>query len=87
MTNDKQYFDYLRLTSDELRELLDQGSMNFSYTKRDGTIRKAWGTRMTSLIPAEAQPKGTDSNSKAVSYYDLERKAWRSVGAEATIFA
>ena len=60
--------------------------VQFSYFKKDGTIRNAIGTLNEKYIPAESKPidssKGNGSNFK---YYDLERKAWRSLGSDCSL--
>jgi len=64
----------------ELRKLLRQKILNFEFIKLDGHIRPARGTTMSKHIPAEDTPKGIKPSSDAVAtFYDLDKKAWRSV--------
>ena len=63
------------------REALKQGVATFSYFKKDGTIREAKGTLSELLIPEDDRPKGIlprTPNYSVFTYYDLDRKAWRS---------
>ena len=63
------------------REALKQGVATFSYFKKDGTIREAKGTLSELLIPEDDKPKGIlprTPNYAVFTYYDLDRKAWRS---------
>ena len=63
------------------REALKQGVATFSYFKKDGTIREAKGTLSELLIPEDDKPKGLlprIPNYAVFTYYDLDRKAWRS---------
>ena len=76
-----------RITAEQLKELLNKGEVTFSFEKKDGSIRRARGTRKSTLIPFEHLPKGEGSNSSAVAFYDLEKSEWRSVSAWAPVFA
>ena len=69
------------------REALKQGVATFSYFKKDGTIREAKGTLSELLIPEDDRPKNNDPSLQGgargrlfhiFTYYDLDRKAWRS---------
>lgn len=64
-----------------LRSRLASGSVQFTFRKIDGTMRPATGTTVLELIPADHRPKGIiikPRNEDIVTYYDLERMAWRS---------
>ena len=60
-----------------------QGStpVNFSYFKKDGTLRNAVGTLHEKFIPEEMRPKDPSVNDlrSNLKYYDLEKKGWRSL--------
>ena len=66
----------------ELREKLKNGIVTFTYTKKDGTTRQARGTLMQNrYIVGEnfIAPKGTGVEKMgAISYWDLDKDAWRS---------
>ena len=63
-----------------LRERMQNGSVKFSYTKLDGTLRTAIGTTNLEMIPEEFHPKDTGMNtSEAIQrYFDLDKNSWRS---------
>ena len=60
------------------------------FTKKDGTERIMRCTLDFNTIPKDQKPKGFDAikflskiqNSKILSVYDLEKKAWRSIPFE-----
>lgn len=76
------------------RNQLRNGIYRFSYFKSDGSIREATGTLNMELIPEEHRPKGENSSPLrggrvgsepapgVFTYYDLEKKAWRSFRCE-----
>ena len=90
---DKEFVDYLYkefllerllygepVTISELRALLRQKILNFEFIKLDGEIRPAKGTTMTKYIPQSQHPKGIrPSSPKVATFYDLEKRDWRSV--------
>jgi len=62
----------------KLREHLLIGVVHFSFIKKDGTLRDAYGTLKTELITTPSG-EGLKSNIEATAtYYDIEVKAWRS---------
>lgn len=70
---------------ESFRNQLRNGIYRFSYFKSDSSIREATGTLNMELIPEEHRPKGDMSDGTArepapgvFTYYDLEKKAWRS---------
>lgn len=65
-----------------LTEALKFGKVNFTFRKKDGTIRRAVGTLNLGLIPdldkrfkrsEEERVERTDQT----SFYDMEKGAWR----------
>ena len=64
------------LTVDELKELLKKQKVTFEFKKKDGTSRKAVGTLNEELIPTVKKEK------KNVSFFDLEKNAWRSISSD-----
>ena len=61
----------------KLLKALHKGIVKFYFQKVDGTIREAWGTLKSDLIP---QVQGTDDrkrNDTVQTYYDTEAQAWR----------
>ena len=69
------------------RNDLHAGFVRFEYTKKDGTQRVALGTLSTHLIPADKMPEHSvdyvsHTPAYIVTYYDLDRDAWRSFRAD-----
>jgi hypothetical protein len=68
------------ITISELRKILRNKIVNFEFIKLDGDVRPAKGTTMMSKIPDVDHPKGIrPSSPKVATFYDLSKKAWRSV--------
>jgi hypothetical protein len=65
-----------------LKEILQMEKVYFEYTKKDGSIRKAYGTRQYAFIPEVQQPKNESFDSKNLRYFDLDKNAWRSIGKD-----
>ena len=66
--------------SQELRTLLNEGTIQFAFKKIGGDLRTAVGTTNLSVIPVEDHPSGNgESSPKVVPFYDIEKKQWRSV--------
>ena len=67
--------------ADDLREALRKGAVRFTFFKKDGSIREAYGTRNIQVASATtgtsvSAPYGNKPNPNA--YFDLEKGAWRS---------
>lgn len=68
------------VTVPELRSILRQKILNFEFIKLNGEIRPAKGTTMMKYVPQDQHPKGIrPSSPKVATFYDLEKKDWRSV--------
>lgn len=69
-----------------LREKLQQGKTSFVFKKKDGSRRQAVGTLNFDLIPTEdTQFKSEEQREERqdqVTYYDLEKMAWRCCKTE-----
>ena len=64
----------------ELRSLLRRKIVNFEFIKLDGKKRKAKGTLLMKYVPQDQHPKGVrHSSPKVATFYDLQKKDWRSV--------
>lgn len=63
----------------KLRRLLKKGDVRFKYTKKDGTLRKAYGTLKPSLIPDldKEDDRMEKKNKDVFYYYDLDKEDWR----------
>lgn len=61
-------------------ELMRVGVVWFEFLKVDGTIRRACGTLLQSLIPEEQWPTGESrrrQNDSVQVFFDLEKQEWR----------
>lgn len=64
-----------------IKDRLSTGIVTFTFTKLDGSLRPAKGTRSLEFIPAEFHPKGTSKKpetTNVVSFFDVENKGWKS---------
>lgn len=68
------------MTAEQIKETLSSGDVRFTYRKKDGTEREAYGTRNTDIITLnDAMPSGNGSEKNGViTYYDIDAKGWRS---------
>lgn len=58
---------------------LNSGVVEFSFRKKDGTIRQAVGTRSLGIIPAQFHPKTDKQPAPSVlPFFDIDKQAWRS---------
>jgi len=63
-----------------LRDYLTEAKIAVTFTKRDGSVRRLFCTKMESLIPTEKLPTGNGKapTNDAVAAFDLEKQEWRS---------
>ena len=68
-----------KITEEAIKEVLASGDVYFTYRKKDGTEREAYGTRNTRIIKdSNATPSGNGTEKAGViAYYDLESEGWR----------
>ena len=78
----------VKVTAEQLKQRLSNPvPVRFTFTKKDGQIRHAIGTRYVDNIPCSAAPTGSRKESAtAVSYYDYTVQAWRSLTKDTEIF-
>jgi hypothetical protein len=67
----------------ELLKKLAEGTTTVTFTKKDGSDRVMVCTRAPSLIPAEFQPKTSETDetveaSDNIRVFDVEKQGWRS---------
>ena len=67
----------------KLKKELQNGIVRFHFQKVDGSIREAWGTLKTNLIPNINAANINAANNRAQNatiqvYFDTEKKEWRS---------
>lgn len=68
-----------KVSIEELRKMLNTGTVSFVYTKKDGSTREATGTTHLDSIPEGDHPKGTGkTNEDMVNYFDTDKQGWRS---------
>ena len=75
----------MKFEINELKKMLARGPMTFVFTKKDGDIR-----RMTATTNPEWIPNGeviTQRTEKAITVYDLEKHAFRSISTDAFVCA
>lgn len=72
-----------------IQEMLCNGVVEFTYTKKNGEERKATGTKCfdTRIVGDNfIEPKGTGTEKTGViSYWDIEKEGWRSFGIESLV--
>ena len=73
----------------DVYDRLHEGIVHFWFLKTDGTLRSAYGTLVMDIIARHGGiPESDDSSRKnprdtgVVSYYDLEKDAWRCFKAD-----
>lgn len=71
-------------TEETIKERLSLGNVHFTYRKKDGTEREAYGTRNLDIITRHgAMPSGNGSEkSGVIAYYDFDSQGWRSFRIE-----
>jgi hypothetical protein len=68
---------------DLLKEKLRNGVAHFLYTKKDGTLREAWGTCSGNLMRATQNGRGLSGDEvNTVKYYDVMVGGYRSLRYE-----
>jgi len=69
----------------ELKEMLARGPMTFIFRKKDGNVRRMTATTNKEWIPDNQRiEQRTD---KAITVYDLEKEAFRSISSDAFVVA
>ena len=68
---------------DLLKEKLRNGVAHFLYTKKDGTLREAWGTCAGNLMRATQNGRGLSGDQvNTVKYFDVVAGGYRSLRYE-----
>ena len=68
---------YLLAQGNELRKRMQKEVVEFYFTKKDGTIRRAFGTTMSSLAKKHTVG-GQHSSIKVITFFYVEKSAWRA---------
>jgi len=71
--------------TDELKEMLERGPMTFLFRKKDGTARRMTATTNRDWIPQ--RQACVQRSEKAITVYDMEKKAFRSISTDAFVCA
>jgi len=75
----------MQFEMNQLKEMLDRGPMTFIFRKKDGNVRRMTATTNKEWIPnKERIVQRTD---KAITVYDMEKEAFRSVSVDAFVCA
>lgn len=69
------------------KQLHGSTGTHFSFLKKDGKFRHAFGTLNENLIPEELRPKDSSAhfNGDNLKYFDLEKNAWRSLSKDCSM--
>lgn len=69
-----------------LKAKLSNGVAHFWYSKKDGSLREAWGTTQHNLASAKINGRGVSREFyKTTAYFDIERGEWRSFRWESIV--
>lgn len=75
----------MKFEINELKEMLDRGPMTFIFRKKDGAARRMTATTNPDWIPN--RERIVQRTEKAITVYDMEKKAFRSVSVDAFVCA
>lgn len=68
---------------DLLKVKLQSGIVHFTYVKKDGTLREAWGTCVSNLMKATQNGRGLSGDQvNTVKYFDVVAGGYRSLRYE-----
>ena len=83
-TGDAFAAGYLLSLGNELRKRMQQGVVEFYFHRKDGSIRRAFGTTMGTLAKAHINGRGC-SSIKVITLFDVEKGEWRSCQIQSLI--
>ena len=75
---------YLLAQGNELRKRMQTSVVEFYFSKKDGSVRHAFGTTMRSLAKAHTVG-GARSSIKVIPFFDVEVGEWRSCQIQSII--
>ena len=75
---------YLLSLGNELRKRMQSGVVEFYFHKKNGEIRRAFGTTMPALAKAHINRRGSSSIS-VITFFDTEKGEWRSAQIQSLI--
>lgn len=73
------------MTTEEIRKRLHANMEHFSFTKKDGTTREAFGTTNEDYVSEYGGTMGEGKIAQTddvIRYFDVEKQAWRSFRTE-----
>lgn len=77
------------ITSKEMREfLINNKEVNFTFIKKDGTVREARGTTEKHVLDknnATPNGRGNADTRDVIKFFDLDKLEWRSAKVESII--
>ncbi len=69
-----------------LKEKMKNGVAHFIFTKKDGTLREAWGTISNKLMSDKIEGTGIPREQvNCIAYWDVEKGAFRSLRFETLV--
>lgn len=83
-TGDAFITGYLLSLGNELRKRMQHEVVEFYFHKKNGEIRRAFGTTMPSLSKAHINGRGASSIS-VITFFDTEKGEWRSAQIQSII--
>ena len=75
---------YLLAQGNELRKRMQSGIVEFYFHKKNGEVRRAFGTTMGSLASAHTVG-GAAASIKVIPFFDVEKGEWRSCQIQSLI--
>lgn len=73
----------MQVKMNELKKMLNRGPVTFIFEKKNGGARQMTATTNVQWTPDNKEV--VQRSEKAVTVYDMEKKAFRSVSAEAFV--
>ena len=83
-TGDAFVTGYLLSLGNELRKRMQNEVVEFYFHKKNGEVRRAFGTTMPALAKAHINGRGCSSIS-VITFFDTEKGAWRSAQIQSLI--
>lgn len=68
-----------------LRNALEKGAVNVTFTKADGSRREMRATTNESLFTYESRGAGTPEPQGVIRVWDLDKNEWRSIREDRVI--
>jgi hypothetical protein len=71
------------INTNELKEMLARGPMTVVFRKKDGDVRRMTATTNSEWIPNKEEI--TQRSEKAITVYDMQKQAFRSISMDAFV--